>query len=157
MSTTAKLRRIQNEIAALQHKSYEYDKMFKINMVDDNTHHWNVVLYGPQDSLYEGYEFQLDVSLSDGYPFEAPRVKFITPIQHVNINQQGDICLDILKGSWSPSQNITSVLISIISLLSQPNTSDPLNHDLGKLYKEDPKKYIEQIKTFCQKKCKKIS
>ena len=156
MSSTANLRRIQNEIKNLQLKTSEYDKMFKIDMVDDDMYHWNVTLYGPEDSLYEGFEFKLDTLLPNAYPFEPPRVKFITPIQHVNINNNGDICLDILKNNWSASQNMTSVMISIIALLSQPNTDDPLNAELGELHRRNKKEYANRIKNSCKKNCKKI-
>ena len=156
MTSTANLRRIQNEIKNLQLKAAEYEKMFKINMVDDDMYHWNVTLYGPEDSLYSGYEFQLDTLLPNTYPFEPPRVKFLTSIQHVNINNNGDICLDILKNNWSASQNMTSVMISIIALLSQPNTDDPLNHELGELYRKNKTLYADRIKDNCKKHCKKI-
>jgi ubiquitin-conjugating enzyme E2 D/E len=158
MNKTANLRRIQNEIKHLdQSHTAEYIKMFKINMVEDDVYHWDVTLYGPGDSLYEGYEFKLDIRLPDDYPFSAPRVKFITPIQHVNINAKGDICLDILKDRWAPSQNIKTIILSIILLLSQPNPKDPFNADLAQLYRTDEKKYVQEIKRFCKKNCKKIA
>lgn len=156
MATTANLRRIQNEIKSLEMKSSENDEMFKINMVEDNMYHWNVTVYGPPDSLYEGYEFQLNIVLPDTYPYAPPRVKFITPIQHVNINTDGDICLDILKNNWLASQNISSVIISIIALLSQPNPEDPFNSELAELYRKNKKEYVNKIKLSCKKNCKKI-
>ena len=156
MTTTANLRRIQNEIRILETKVSEYDKMFKISMVEDNMYHWHVTLYGPEDSLYEGYEFQLDILLPDTYPYAAPKVKFLTPIQHVNINPAGDICLDILKNNWLASQNMASVIISIIALLSQPNPEDPFNSELAELYRKNKKEYVNKIKNACKKNCKKI-
>lgn len=151
MNTTANLRRIQNEIKGLEQNNEEYKKMFTIKMVDDNMYHWDIMLYGPADSLYEGYKFKLDLVLPTDYPFAPPRVKFITPIQHVNINTNGDICLDILKNEWRSSQSMRTVLLSIILLLSQPNYKDPLNSDLAELYRKDKKKYTKTIKESCDK------
>ena len=41
------------------------------------------------------------------YPFEPPKVCFLTPIFHPNIDDKGRICLDVLKmppqSSWKPS------------------------------------------------------
>jgi ubiquitin-conjugating enzyme E2 D/E len=124
--------------------------MFKVKMVEDDIYHWEVVLYGPEDSLYEGYQFKLDIKLPNDYPFSAPRVKFISPIQHVNVNNKGDICLDILKDKWSASQNITSIMVSIILLLSQPNPDDPFNSELAQLYRKKESTYAETIKKFCK-------
>lgn len=150
MNTTANLRRIQNEVKNLESQSQEYEKMFKINMVGDDMYHWSVILYGPEDSLYEKYQFKLDIKLPEDYPFSAPRVKFITPIQHVNINSKGDICLDILKDKWAASQNIKTVMLSILLLLSQPNPDDPFNSELAELYRTNQKEYVNKIKKSCE-------
>ena len=119
-------------------------------MVDENMYHWKVLLNGPQDSLYEGYQFELDVKLPNDYPFSAPKVKFVTPIQHVNVNERGDICLDILKDKWAASQNIKTVMLSIILLLSDPNPTDPFNSDLAHLYRTNHKEYVKKIKSSCE-------
>ena len=52
---------------------------------------------GPEDSPYEGGIFELDLSVTDRYPFEPPKLRFITPIYHPNIDSTGRICLDLLK------------------------------------------------------------
>lgn len=157
MCNTANLRRIQNEVKHLEDKSSDYEKMFKINMVQDDMYHWEVVLYGPSDSLYEDSQFRLDIRLPNDYPFSAPIVKFVTPIQHLNINNSGNICLDILKDKWSASQNITTVMLSILLLLNQPNSEDPFNPELANLFRTNHKEYIRKIKLCCDKygKCNK--
>ena len=35
------------------------------------------------------------------YPFKAPAVRFETACFHPNVDQHGNICLDILKEKWS--------------------------------------------------------
>lgn len=46
---------------------------------------------------------------------------FKTPIYHPNIDFSGRICLDILKEKWSAIYNVQSVLLSLQSLLGEPN------------------------------------
>ena len=150
MNTTANLRRIHHEVQQIEKQAQEYEKMFKITMVGDNIYHWQATIYGPEDSLYEGYQFKVDIQLPNNYPYAPMTVKFITPIKHVNVNSKGDICLDILKNNWSASQNIHSVLLSVGLLLSQPNTEDPLDGDLAELYRTNKKEYAKKIKTFCK-------
>ena len=65
-------------------------------------------------------------SLPQDYPFKPPKVTFVTRIYHCNISPQGDICLDILKDNWSAALSVSQVLLSICSLLTDPNPLDPL-------------------------------
>ena len=78
---------------------------------------WDAEIYGPIDSLYAGYKFELSIVLPSDYPTAPMIVKFKTPISHVNVNSQGDICLDVLKQNWSPVLNIRSILISLMGKL----------------------------------------
>ncbi|AYV85290.1 MAG: putative ubiquitin-conjugating enzyme E2 [Satyrvirus sp.] len=150
MNRTSTLKRLQNEINKLKTGMHEYEHMFEIDMVDDNMYHWRAILYGPEDSLYEGCKFELDVILPDNYPFFPIKVKFITPIQHINVNANGDICLDILKDQWTSSQTITTVMISIRLLLSTPNTNDAFNSELAEIYRTNKKMYTNLIKKTCK-------
>lgn len=98
---------------------------------------WTATIFGPKDTPYEGGVFNLEIKFTSEYPFKAPYVRFITPIYHCNINSNGSICLDILKGRWSPALTISKLLISLCSLLSEPNPNDPLVSSIAKLYKEN--------------------
>lgn len=144
------IRRLQNEVKQLLDSNIEYQKMFKLSMVNDDMYHWDIVLYGPEDSLYHGYQYKLDLVLPNNYPYSPPRIKFISSIQHLNISKDGEICLDILKNKWSAAQNIRTVLLSIILLMSQPNPDDPFNHDLATLYRTNKEEYITNVKNHCK-------
>ena len=102
---------------------------------------WEATIIGPIDTVYEGGIFKLDILFPERYPFKPPKVKFRTRIYHPNINSSGGICLDILKDQWSPALTISKVLLSICSLLTDPNPDDPLMIDIAELYKSDIEEY----------------
>ena len=57
-------------------------------------------------------------------PFVLPKVTFVTRIFHSNISCLGSICIDLLKTAWSPAMTIGKVLLSIRSLMDDPNPSE---------------------------------
>ena len=157
MSQTTNLRRIVKEAEDLNNLSDEYATMFEVEIIEDNMFHWNAMIYGPPDTLYAGYEFLLDIVLPADYPNAPPTVKFITPISHVNVNQSGDICLDIIKTEeWKRTLTIRSVILSVISLLGDPNVTDPLNADLAEIFRRNKADYEKCVRTACRKHAKKI-
>ncbi|CAM9795732.1 unnamed protein product [Pylaiella littoralis] len=88
---------------------------------------------GPDDSPYAGGVFFLNIHFPADYPFKPPKVNFTTRIYHCNINSNGGICLDILKDQWSPALTISKVLLSICSLLTDPNPDDPLVPEIAQV------------------------
>ena len=98
---------------------------------------WEGIMFGPADSPYAGGVFKVQIEFPSDYPFNPPRVTFTTRIYHPNINPNGFICLDILKKNWSPALTISKVLLSILSLLTDPNPKDPLMPDIANQYVND--------------------
>lgn len=116
--------------------------------VNDNLFEWEAIILGPISTPYEGGVFNLSISIPSNYPFKPPIVIFKTRIYHPNINSAGSICLDILKNKWTPALTISKILLSICSLLSDPNPNDPLVPDIARQLKNDPENYFQTAKEW---------
>lgn len=114
--------------------------------IGDNLYNWVGTIIGPSDSPYSGGLFKLDITFPINYPFKPPKVKFTTPIYHPNINRNGNICLDTLTSNWSPALTIIKVLLSISSLLTDPNPDDPLDKNIAELYLHDYQKFKQNAR-----------
>ena len=88
---------------------------------DGNLMRWHATMQGPDDTPYSGLELKLSFSFPANYPYAPPTVLFKTPIYHPNVDFSGRIFLDILKDKWSAIYNIGTVLLSLQSLLGEPN------------------------------------
>jgi ubiquitin-conjugating enzyme E2 A len=113
---------------------------------DNNLFVWNATIFGPEATPWEGGIFCLKLSFPDDYPSKPPKVKFSTDIFHPNVYNDGSLCLDIIQDKWSPIYSVTSILISIQSLLTDPNPSSPANPIAAKLYNENKPEYIKRVK-----------
>ena len=112
---------------------------------------WQATIMGPEDSPYQGGVFFLNIHFPTDYPFNPPKIAFNTRIYHPNINSNGSICLDILKSKWSPALTISKVLLSVCSLLCDPNPEDPLVPEIARIFKTDKEKYVEMGQIWTRK------
>ena len=111
---------------------------------------WHGTIIGPEKTPYEGGLFRLEIRIPINYPFKAPSVTFLTKVYHPNINSAGGICLDILKDAWVPSLTIGKVLLSISSLLTDPNPKDPLVPEIARLYEVNRPEFERVAKEHTQ-------
>ena len=149
MAQTVTTRRIQKELDQIRkHPPLE----ISVGPTDEsNIYHWEGILNGPQGTPYADGIFKFSVDFPTDYPMNAPKVKFITRIFHPNISETGDICVDILDKNWSSVYDISKVMLSVSSLLSDPNPSSALNGESAKLYMKDRLLYNKTVKEYVRK------
>jgi ubiquitin-conjugating enzyme E2 D/E len=141
-------RRIQKEISDLKKDTPEN---CSAGPRGDNIYLWDAVIMGPADSPFTGGVFNLEIHFPTDYPFKPPKLVFKTKIYHPNISPSGAICLDILKDQWSPALTVSKVLLSICSLLTDPNPKDPLVPEIADEYMRDRPLYEQTATNWTRK------
>jgi ubiquitin-conjugating enzyme E2 A len=118
--------------------------------MDTNIMFWQAVIFGPDDTPWEGGTFKLVLEFTEDYPNKAPQVRFLTKMFHPNIYNDGQICLDILQNQWSPIYDISAILTSIQSLLCDPNPASPANSEASRLYNENRREYNRRVREIVE-------
>jgi ubiquitin-conjugating enzyme E2 D/E len=107
---------------------------------------WVAHLSGPEGSPYAGGRFSVRLTFPSDYPFKPVDVKFTTSVYHPNINEQGAVCMDMLKDKWSPAMTAYTVISALVTLLAEPNWNDPIVAEIAQTYKDDPATYFRKAK-----------
>jgi ubiquitin-conjugating enzyme E2 A len=118
--------------------------------LDSNVMTWQAVIFGPDDTPWEGGTFKLLLEFTEDYPNKPPTVKFLSKLFHPNVYNDGKICLDILQNQWSPIYDISAILTSIQSLLCDPNPSSPANAEASQLYDRDRREYNKRVREIVE-------
>ncbi|XP_077369694.1 ubiquitin-conjugating enzyme E2 T [Festucalex cinctus] len=111
-------------------------------------------IVGGSGTPYEGGVFSLEIKIPERYPFEPPKMRFLTPIYHPNIDTAGRICYEALKlppkGAWRPSLNLSTLLTSIQLLMAEPNPDDPLMADIASEFRYNRQLYTQKAKKWTE-------
>ena len=118
--------------------------------VDMNIFQWQAVMFGPEDTAWEGGTFNLLIDFTEEYPSSPPTVRFVTKMFHPNVYNDGRICIDILKSQWSPIYDTSAILLSIQSLLNDPNPASPANEEAARLFQNDRREYSRRVRLLVQ-------
>jgi len=145
-ASAASVRALQGELKKIHEDPIEG---VLIHLVDEsNFFEWDVGVFGAPGTLYEGGYFKAHLSFPQDYPYSPPNFRFVTRMWHPNIYESGEVCISILhppiddpqsgelpQERWNPTQTVRTILLSVISLLNEPNTFSPANVDASIMFR----------------------
>lgn len=113
----------------------------------------------------EGGLFAAKLTFPDDFPSMPPTLQFTSDIWHPNVYEDGKVCISILHAPgtdrfneletaeerWRPILSVEAVLMSVISMLGDPNDSSPANIDAAKQWREDRKAFNRKARRSAQK------
>ena len=85
---------------------------------------WEACIFGPRGTPYEDGSYRLSITFPDNYPYDPPKIRFMTRIYHAHITTENDIELNIMKNHWSPHFKLTTILCSIVECMSIGHNQD---------------------------------
>jgi len=157
----ATVRILQKELSQLTKEPVEG---FKVEPDTKDMSKWRVGIFGPPETIYQGGYFKAELRFPTDYPHNPPSLRFVNLIPwHPNVYKSGDVCISILhkpggdeqsgehpSERWNPTQSVRTILLSVISLLNEPNTSSPANVDASVAYRKwklcGDKEYVQRIR-----------
>lgn len=116
---------------------------------ESNLFLWEALIAGPPSTPYAGGLFPAILTFPPDYPLSPPTMKFLCEIFHPNVYPNGEVCISILhppgddpnhyesaSERWSPIQSTEMILISVMSMLAEPNDESPANVEAAKMWRE---------------------
>lgn len=141
-------RRLMNEMKKLQNAELGG---ITLKMDGDNLTEFHAVIQGPENTPFEGGEFQVKLEITEEYPQKPPKGYFMTKIFHPNVNEEtGAICLSTLSSDWTEDTGLDHLLLAIRCLLIQPNPESALNEEAGRLLLDNYEDYCARAKLMTQ-------
>jgi ubiquitin-conjugating enzyme E2 Z len=145
-------RRLLRDIQMVQEKLMQEQGIW-YHMDESNMTKGLALIQGPQGTPYEGCLFLFSIQFPSDYPFSPPKVFFLTTDGktrfHPNLYVDGKVCLSILGTfsgpSWSGAQSLSSVLMSILSMFTNPNFESPANVDISVMWRNNWDQYKNMI------------
>ena len=139
------------------------DLGLSVGLVDENNFYkWSVVIFGPTETIYEGGFFRAILDFPEDYPNNPPKMQFTTKMWHPNIYQDGKVCISILhppgtdkfneqekaEERWRPSLGAEEILLSVISMLNDPNPDSPANIDAAVMFRKNREEYNSKVRSL---------
>ncbi|XP_043556092.1 ubiquitin-conjugating enzyme E2 U-like isoform X3 [Chiloscyllium plagiosum] len=136
---------LESEYAKLQET-----RLFGITVspVKDDLLEWVATVQGLKDSLWEGAVLQVSLKYTEDYNSIPPTVTFNTIPFHPNVDSvTGKPCIDFLDNprKWREDFSLTTILLTIQVMLSNPVLEDAVNVDAAEMLRENPVCYREMI------------
>lgn len=133
----------------------------KIKFSDPNQLHVFDLVVVPDEGFWEGGKFTFHIYVTEDYNMVPPKVKCTTKLWHPNINEDGDICLSLLRQSsidglgWAPTRTLKDICWGLNSLFTDLlNFEDPLNIEAADHYQRDKDGFKTKVREYVQQYAK---
>uniref|UniRef100_A0A182JVG4 Ubiquitin-conjugating enzyme E2 G2 n=1 Tax=Anopheles christyi TaxID=43041 RepID=A0A182JVG4_9DIPT len=131
---------------------------------EENFFEWEALITGPEGTCFEGGIFTAKLIFPPDYPLSPPKMKFTCEMFHPNIFTDGRVCISILHAPgddplgyelsaerWSPVQSVEKILLSVVSMLAEPNDESGANVDAAIMWRENREEFNKIARRIVRK------
>ena len=122
----------------------------KVKINEDNLSEIHATINGPENTPFEGGEFDVKLEIGEDFPQKPPKGYFLTKVFHPNVSESGAICLSTLSSDWTEDMGLDHLFLTIRCLLIEPNPASALNEEAGRLLLENYDDYCSRAKLMTQ-------
>lgn len=89
---------------------------------------------------------------------------FLSDVWHPNIHTDGKVCISILhppgddplqyekrEERWSAAMSVEKILLSVMSMLAEPNDESPANVDAASMWRNNREEFMRRANTNVRK------
>ncbi|KIJ30302.1 hypothetical protein M422DRAFT_228557 [Sphaerobolus stellatus SS14] len=145
---TVSTKRINKELADLNKNPLAG---LTIDVNEDNIYEWSGQIKAAADSPYKGGTYHFNLVFPKDFPFRAPAVTFKTKIYHPGFDEEGHICIPVLRDQWKPTVTIPAILRTIQDKLNNPSPEDPFDPEIAALLRDNKTKFLSTAKEWVKK------
>jgi ubiquitin-conjugating enzyme E2 G2 len=162
MASSTAQRRLLQEYRALTNNPPEGITAGPVS--EDDLLYWEALIQGPEGTPFEGGVFPAELKFPKDYPLAPPSMRFLGEVWHPNVYPSGLVCISILhppgddpnhyeqaSERWSPIQSVEKILISVMSMLAEPNDESPANVEAAKMWREQRPEYEKKVRDGCRR------
>ncbi|ELT90279.1 hypothetical protein CAPTEDRAFT_205058 [Capitella teleta] len=148
-------------VKEVQEMELQLPRNNRVLFEDPNKLHSFTLSIVPDDGYWQGGRFKFHIEVPEDYNIVPPKVKCSTRIWHPNINEDGEVCLSLLRESsldsmgWAPTRRLKDITWGLNSLFSDLlNFEDPLNVAAAEHYERDKESFVAKVKEYVQRYAK---
>ncbi|KAJ8966228.1 hypothetical protein NQ317_001360 [Molorchus minor] len=116
---------------------------------EENFFEWEALITGPEGTCFEGGVFPAKLIFPPDYPLSPPKMQFTCEILcrwqsvYIYFTCSGDDPMGYESSAerWSPVQSVEKILLSVISMLAEPNDESGANVDAAKMWRESREEF----------------
>jgi ubiquitin-protein ligase len=149
-SGSAREIRLQKDLSELNHSEFA-----KVSIPDPKDIFRFLVRIKPNKGMWQAGAFDFEFTIPGDWPMDAPKVTLLTRTWHPNVTEDGQVCLSLLKDSYTPVMTIGHLVAGLQFLFMEPCTTSPLNTPAAKMLQTEPEKFQEKVDEYIQLYCHK--